>query len=81
MVYKVTTEKGFEYLGGVSHKIPETEGTYYGACSSWWTDSDSVVKRSVFMDDYVYSITENEIKVNSVSQLGSDIAVIQLKGN
>ena len=81
MVYKVTTEKGFEYLGGVSHQTPETEGTYYSACSSWWTDSDSVVKRSVFMDDYVYSITENEIKVNAVSQLGTDIAVIQLKEN
>jgi hypothetical protein len=77
MVYKVTTDAGFEYLGGVSHEAPETE--YGGACSNWWTNSNSKVKRSIFMDDYVFSITEDEIKANLVSNLGNDIAVIALK--
>lgn len=78
MVYKVTSETGFEYLGGVSHEAPETEDYYRGACSNWWTDSNSKVKRSIFMDDYVFSVTEDEIKVNLVPELGTDIAVVQL---
>ncbi len=78
LVYKVTVDTGFEYLGGVSHKTPETEDSYRGACSNWWTDSNSVVKRSIFMDDYVFSVTEDQIRVNSVSELGTDVAVIPL---
>lgn len=78
MVYKVTNEAGFEYLGGVSHEEPETEDTFRGACSSWWTNPNSKVKRSIFMDDYVFSITENEIKADLVSNLGTDVAVIDL---
>jgi len=74
----VTTDAGFEYIGGVSHKVPETENTYSGECSNWWTDSNSIVKRSIFMDDYVFSVTEDEIRVNSVSKLGTDIAVVSL---
>ena len=79
MVYKVTNESGFEYLGGVSHDAPETSESYRGACSNWWTDSNSKVKRSIFMDDYVFSITEDEIRINLVSELGTDIAVISLE--
>lgn len=80
MVYKVTTDTGFEYLGGVSHEDPQTqeeEGYYWRSpCANWWTNSNSKVKRSVFMDDYVFSVTEDEIRVNLVSNLGTDIAVI-----
>jgi len=75
----VTNESGFEYLGGVSHDAPETSESYRGACSNWWTDSNSKVKRSIFMDDYVFSITEDEIRINLVSELGTDIAVISLE--
>ncbi len=78
MVYKVTTDAGFDYLGGVAHEEAETEDTYRNACSNWWTNSDSKVKRSVFMDDYVFSVTEDDIRVNLVSELGTDIAVVNL---
>jgi uncharacterized secreted protein with C-terminal beta-propeller domain len=78
MVYKVTASEGFDYLGGVAHEEAETEDTYRSACSNWWTNSDSKVKRSVFMDDYVFSVTEDEIRVNLVSELGTDIAVVNL---
>lgn len=78
MVYHVTAETGFEYLGGVSHENPETEENFRWACSNWWTNPNSKVKRSIFMDDYVFSVTLDEIKVSSVSELGTDIAVIRL---
>lgn len=69
---------GFDYLGGVSHG-GSGEGDYpQESCHNWWTQSNSKVKRSVFMDDYVFSITPDEIKVNQVSNLGYDLAVIDL---
>ncbi len=79
MVYKVTQETGFEYLGGVPHEL-EAGDSYRNGCYSWWTDSNSLVKRSIFMDDYVFSITDDEIKIHLVSKLGTDISVIRLTG-
>ena len=78
LVYKVNVDKGFDYRGGVSHSAPESQHTYWNACSNWWTQSNSSVKRSIFMDDYVFSITEDTIKVNQISALETDIAVIYL---
>ncbi len=75
MVYRVTTDAGFEYLGGVSH---EGEENARSACSNWWTNPNSKVKRSIFMDDYVFSVTGEEIKADLVSALGTDVAVIDL---
>ena len=78
LIYDVTVRGGFSQLGGVSHLEPNSDDNYY-ACSNWWTDSNSVVKRSIFMDDYVYSVTLDQIKVNSLDNLGHDIAVITLQ--
>jgi len=71
MVYKTTTEQGFEYLGGVSQGVVDN-------CYNQWANSESHVKRAIFMEDYVYSVALDEIKVNAVSTLGEDIAVIEL---
>jgi uncharacterized secreted protein with C-terminal beta-propeller domain len=77
LVYEVTAAEGFTELGGVSHADPEAENSRY-ACTSWWTDSNSVVKRSIFMDDYVYSVALDQIKIDSLDNLGHDISVIDL---
>jgi len=71
MIYKATTDQGFTYLGGVDHGEQSS-------CSNWWTNSNSQVKRSIFMDDYVFSVTEEEIRVDMLSELGEDISVIDL---
>jgi uncharacterized secreted protein with C-terminal beta-propeller domain len=76
LVYKINAETGFDLVGGVPHIAPENEDNYRRACYNWWTDSNSYVKRSVFMDDYVYSVTEDTIKINNLSEMGKDIAVI-----
>ncbi|MHB8875904.1 MAG: beta-propeller domain-containing protein, partial [Myxococcaceae bacterium] len=79
MVYDVTAAGGFSYRGGVSHDPPETEGAYRNACSSWWSSGSTAVKRSVFMDEYVYSIAEDVIRVDRLDSLGIDVAVLPLK--
>ncbi len=77
LVYRVTIERGFDELGGVEHVEPGTETDYY-SCGSWWTQSSSIVKRSVFMDNYVYSVALDQIKIQNIYLLGVDVAVIDL---
>jgi hypothetical protein len=76
LVYDINVETGFELLGSVPHIAPESQENYRRTCYSWWTESNSYVKRSIFMDDYVFSITDKSIKANSLSDIGNDISVV-----
>jgi hypothetical protein len=78
LVYRVTVEEGFSLLGGISHEEPETPETYHYACGNWWTDSNSKVKRSIIMDDYVFSVAEDLIKISTLADVGAVIASIPL---
>jgi hypothetical protein len=73
MVYRVTAEDGFSRTGEVTHPPSEDVG-----CWNWWTDASSQVKRSVFMEDFVYSISETRLKVNAMESLASDLVEIPL---
>jgi len=85
MVYDVTVEGGFKYKGGVPHAMPDEdyyEDDYYysnNSCWGWWTESNSTVKRSVFMDDWVYSVAMDEIKVSALDKLDTPIASVSLE--
>lgn len=79
LVYKVDVAEGFTSVGGLAHPLPDASSDpYYAGCSSWWTQSSSYVKRSVFLEDYVYSVSEDEIRVAHVSDLASPSAVVSL---
>jgi len=75
-VYNVTLEQGFTLLGGIPH-VPASDDAY-SFCSSWWTDANSLVKRSIFMEDWVFSITPAEIKVSSLADLEHPVTSIDL---
>lgn len=72
MVYEADADIGFDYLGGIPH--PTAEG--YGGCYNWWTQSNSQVKRSVIMDDWVYSIATDEIRVSFIGALDAPLSVV-----
>jgi hypothetical protein len=74
LVYDVTVQNGFIKRGGVSHVEPGLEKSS-NACSNWWTDSNSIVKRSIFMDNYVFSVALHRIKIASLDDLGQDIVI------
>ncbi len=76
LIYKVSADNGFELVGGVPHIAPESQDNYRRACSNWWTQSNSYVKRSIFMDDYVFSVSEDTIKANNMAALGTDVSVV-----
>ncbi|MBM4355420.1 MAG: hypothetical protein FJ109_16810 [Deltaproteobacteria bacterium] len=81
MVYNVTVADGFKYKGGIPHAMPEPDGEYYydNACWGWWTESNSTVKRSVFMDDWVYSVAMDEIKISALNKLDAPVASVSLE--
>jgi hypothetical protein len=80
LVYRVTVDKGFTLLGGVPHEEPETEETWSGKCNSWWTQSASTVQRSVFMEDWVFSIAHDRINVAHLDDLAHPAASVSLIG-
>jgi hypothetical protein len=57
MVYGVSTGAGFSSLGRVAHP-PASNAT----CWNWWTNASSEVRRSIVMDDYVFSISDSRIR-------------------
>ncbi|MBX3224467.1 MAG: beta-propeller domain-containing protein [Labilithrix sp.] len=81
MVYDVTAQSGFAKRGQVSHpNAPAGSNPYDSrACEGWWTNARSEVRRSVIMDDFVYSISERRVKVNGLGNLSADIAEISLE--
>ena len=77
IVYDLTTDGGFKLRGKVAH--PQNASGYdSSACSNWWTQAKSEVKRSVIMDDFVYSVSDRRVKVNGLGNLGADLADIAL---
>lgn len=76
-VYRVTLEDGFEHLGGLSHPVDPTAYT----CANWWTQSNSVVQRSVFMEDFVYAVALDRIDVAEVGELEEPVASVPLSAD
>ncbi|MBI4955215.1 MAG: beta-propeller domain-containing protein [Myxococcales bacterium] len=71
-VYDVSVERGFRRLGGVDH------GERGASCRAWWSKASSVVKRSIVMDDLVFSIASDRMKVQRLGHLGEDVADLPL---
>jgi hypothetical protein len=77
LVYDVSLEDGLVERGRVEH--PNAAGGYDNAsCSNWWSRAGSAVQRSIFMDDYVYSIAPDIMRVQNIKALGSDVASVSL---
>jgi hypothetical protein len=72
LVYQATIDGGFTRLGGVDH------GKAGASCHAWWSDGRSDVKRSIFMDDLVFSISPSLMKVENMSRSWQQVASIAL---
>lgn len=76
---KVSVADGFAELGRLEEPYPATSSStfYYGAaCQDWWTDSNSVVSRTVVLDNYVYAVSDNRVRVQNLTQLGTDVKLV-----
>lgn len=72
LVYNVSVKDGFRRLGGVNH------ATAGSNCGTWWSNATSTVKRSLFLDDWVWSIAMDRAVVQKLSTLGEDEADLRL---
>lgn len=79
MVFDVTVDGGIVEKGRVAHPNSGASGYDNQACSSWWTNASTEVKRSIFMDDWVFSVSERRIKVNRLTSLGTDVTEVSLE--
>jgi len=70
-VFGVTPEKGFDLRGSIEHS---TGGGYA------WYGSPYEVKRSLYIGDTLYTLSQKQILANSLSRINTTIATIQLPG-
>jgi inhibitor of cysteine peptidase len=70
-VFGVTPETGFTLRGTVEHGTGGN--TYY-----WYGSSNAEVKRSLYIDNVLYTISTKQIKANSLSAINTTIATIAL---
>ncbi len=73
-VYDVTIEGGFKLKGGIPYQGSNPEND----CNNWWAESNSTVKRSIIMDDYVYSVAGDIISISHTDDLENPIKNISL---
>jgi inhibitor of cysteine peptidase len=70
-VFGVTPQRGFDLRGMVEHS---TSGGYA------WYGSPYDVKRSLYIGDTLYTLSQKQILANSLSRINTTIATIQLPG-
>ncbi len=73
-VFSVTIEDGFSELGGIEYSLMSD---YSASCFNWWTQSNSQVKRSIFMDSWVYAISLDQMKIAHINSLSEPAVVIE----
>jgi uncharacterized secreted protein with C-terminal beta-propeller domain len=77
---KVSLADGFTELGRLEEPYPASQAAsgfvYGGACSDWWTDSNSVVRRTVVMDEFLYAVSDHRVRVQNLTALGTDVKVV-----
>lgn len=87
MVWRVTLESGFELLGGIPRPLETAQEqgaggvpqAYNPTCSQWWSQASSQVKRSVIMDDWVYSVALDLVQAAGLSDLAHPVAEVSLE--
>lgn len=73
MVFDATVANGFAEHGRVPATIPSTV-----TCSNWWANATSAVKRSLFLDNYVYSVSDTELRVRDINAMSTELVTLPL---
>ena len=68
MAFDISLETGINEHGRLPF-LDEGEIATAGECGKWWTSSKSLVKRSIFMDDFIYGLSDAQLRVASLSTM------------
>lgn len=77
MAFDISLESGITEHG----RLPFVDASGVSAtdnCDKWWTDSKSLVKRSIFMDDFIYGLSDAQMRVANLSAMSSVLASVPL---
>lgn len=67
-VFELDTESGFKLKGRVTH-LDSEEGKQQLLKSGYYFNSDYSIKRSLYMDDVLYTLSDKAIKMNDIDDL------------
>ncbi len=71
-VFSLTPEDGFKVKGTISHNEGDEQQYYY------WYGSPNAVRRSLFMDDVLYTVSGIKIKANDLADISKELKTISL---
>jgi hypothetical protein len=74
MLFDIDTQAGISEHGRVASPLDPSV-----SCGNWWTDASSQVKRSIFMDRVVYSISDQALQVASVDATSNVLQSLDLE--
>ena len=77
MVFDISLDTGISEHGRLPFLDPSTVSATAN-CDTWWTDSKSLVKRSIFMDDWVYGLSDAQLRVAALSNMSSVLQSVAL---
>ena len=73
-VYDISLASGIELKGRVTHLDDPSELNG----SSYYYDSSNSVKRSLYIGDYLYTVSDGKVKINQLEDL-AEVASVGLK--
>jgi len=77
MVFDVSLDTGITEHGRLPFLDPSTVSATAN-CDEFWTDSKSLVKRSIFMDDWIYGFSDTQLRVAALSNMSSVLQTVPL---
>lgn len=77
MTFDVSLESGITEHGRLSFVDASTVSATDN-CDKWWTDSKSLVKRSTFMDDFIYGLSDTQLRVAALSAMSTVLRTVPL---
>lgn len=69
-VYRVNATTGFQYIGRIAHGNGTVNETY------GWYSSPRQIRRSLYIGDVLYTISETEVQANSLADLSEVASVV-----
>jgi len=76
MTFDISLETGISEHGRMPFVDPPSAA---GAdCGQWWTDSTSLVKRSIFMDEFIFGISDTTLNAAALADMEDVLSSVQL---
>ncbi|MCH8519954.1 MAG: beta-propeller domain-containing protein [Nanoarchaeota archaeon] len=66
LVIKVSEEGGFEELARITHRNDENNQIEDSWRWNWWYNSDTTIVRSIYLDEFLYTISNKYIQVHNI---------------